>query len=209
MDYKRPIFSAPLSECVFQDYTINTSWVGASLPMTPLFSSSQMSMDIQGMHGEDRDGEFDGATHHRPMMIRATMTPSLSQAVTQTQGGTLSSTQGVNGSVLYGLSQRPGGAGYIKKTGLEEASWMDPALHLRRRILNPRATQSQVISDVHETELLLFCFLRFQFFVQNVYILRAGFDGSFSSKSKARSSFKTSVFGACKQGAHDEAIPHW
>ncbi|XP_024384636.1 uncharacterized protein [Physcomitrium patens] len=148
VDYKRPIFSAPLSECVFQDYTINTSWVGASLPMTPLFSSSQMSMDIQGMHGEDRDGEFDGATHHRPMMIRATMTPSLSQAVTQTQGGTLSSTQGVNGSVLYGLSQRPGGAGYIKKTGLEEASWMDPALHLRRRILNPRATQSQVLTGV-------------------------------------------------------------
>ncbi|KAG0609962.1 hypothetical protein M758_7G027900 [Ceratodon purpureus] len=147
VDYNRPIFSAPLSECVFHDYTINTSWIGASLPMTPLFSSTQMTMDTQGTEGGDGDREF-GATQHRPRMIRATMAPSLSQTITQTQGSSLSSTQGVSGSALFALSQRPGGVGYTQHAGPEGASLKDPSMNLRRRILNPRVAHSQVLSGV-------------------------------------------------------------
>lgn len=147
VDYKRPIFSAPLSDCVFHDYTINTSWIGASLPMTPLFSSTQLNMDnTQSAVGEDGDREF-GATQHQPRMIRATMVPSLSQTPTQSQGGTWSSTQGVSGSALFALSQRPGGVAYTQQAGPEGASLADPARNLQRRILNPRVAHSQVISD--------------------------------------------------------------
>lgn len=142
----RPIFTAPLSECVFHDYTINTSWVGASLPMTPLFASTQLNMDTQGTVGEDGDREF-GSTQHQPKMIRATMVPSLSQTPTQSQGGTLSSTQGVSGSSLFALSQRRGGAGYTQQSDPEGLSLTDPGRSLQRRFLSPRLAHSKVISD--------------------------------------------------------------
>lgn len=146
MDYNRPIFTAPLSDCVFHDYTINTSWIGASLPMTPLFANTQMNTDSQGTAGEDGNREF-GATQQQPRMIRATMVPSLSQTPTQSQGGTLSSTQGVSGSALFALSQRPAGIGYTQQAGPEGTSLVDPARNLQRRILNPRVAHYQVISD--------------------------------------------------------------
>lgn len=146
VDYKRPIFTAPLSDCVFHDYTINTSWIGASLPMTPLFASTQLSTDTQGIAGEDGDREF-GSTQHQPRMIRATMIPSLSQTPTQSQGGTLSSSQGVSGSALFALSQRPGGVGYTQQAGAEGVSHAGPARTLQRRILSPRVAHSQVSSD--------------------------------------------------------------
>ena len=164
VDYKRPIFSAPLSECVFHDYTINTSWIGASLPMTPLFSSTQMNMDTQGTEGDDGDREF-GAAQHRPRMIRATMVPSLSQTTMQTQGDSLSFTQGVSGSALFALSQRPGGVGYTQQAGPEGSSLVDPTTNLRRRILHPRVAHSQVILNLLQCEIGFKVPFFFQFFV--------------------------------------------
>lgn len=146
MDFKRPIFTAPLSDCEFHDYTINTSWMGGSLPMTPLFSNSQMTMDpgsTQSSEGVEGGGGF-VATQHRPGMIRATMAPSLSLAFTQTQGGTFNSTQGLSGSALFALGSRPGGSGYSQSTGQEGGALVDPAANLRRRLLNPRVAQMQV-----------------------------------------------------------------
>lgn len=119
-----------------------------------------MNMDTQGTEGDNEDREF-GATQHRPRVIRATVVPSLSQIPTQTQDGTLSSTQGVSGSALFALSQRPGGVGYSQQPGPEGVSLIDPATNLRRRILNPRVAHSQVILDslLSETRFMVLFFI--------------------------------------------------
>jgi DNA-dependent protein kinase catalytic subunit len=42
-DYNRPVFDTPLSECKFQDQTIDLSWQQRHLQMTPMFAATQAS----------------------------------------------------------------------------------------------------------------------------------------------------------------------
>lgn len=123
--------------------------------MTPLFSSSQM-LSSQAIQDDDKEKETI-ATQPRVRMIRATMTPSL--ALTQTQGGTMSSTQAFSGSALFAMSERPGTAGYSQSVGQEGGSMRDPARNLRRRLLSSRAAQSQVTSPSWEWRSCMLCFV--------------------------------------------------
>lgn len=123
--------------------------------MTPLFSSSQI-LSSQATQDDDQEKEII-ATQPRARMIRATMTPSL--ALTQTQGGTMNSTQAFTGSALFAMSQRPGTGGYSQSIGQEGGSMRGPATNLRRRLLSSRAAQSQVNLPSWEWRSHMLCFV--------------------------------------------------
>jgi hypothetical protein len=164
VDFRRPIFTAPLADCEFHEYSINTSWTaGASLPMTPLFSNTQLhsgpaSMEpsqggLSSLPGSERNNADDVTVSKQQQlpsgMIRATMTPSLSLAFTQTQGGGgggFSSTQeGATGSsALFAMSQRSVTTDYTQSVVQEGKTPLDSSTNLQRRILHPAATHSQV-----------------------------------------------------------------
>lgn len=164
VDFRRPIFTAPLADCEFHEYSINTSWTaGASLPMTPLFSNTQLhsgpaSMEpsqggLSSLPGSERNNTDDVTVSKQQQlpsgMIRATMTPSLSLAFTQSQGGGgggFSSTQeGATGSsALFAMSQRSVTTDYTQSVVQEGKTPLDSSTNLRRRILHPAAAHSQV-----------------------------------------------------------------
>lgn len=108
MDYRRPIFEAPLSDCEFVEQTINTSWLGGSLPMTPLFSATQVSLNWTQPNINTQSVDSGSTSIMRqPGMIRGTMTPAFSLSTSQTLEADSRAKAGTQESSLFALSPRP------------------------------------------------------------------------------------------------------
>eukprot|EP00897_Mesotaenium_endlicherianum_P010382 jgi/Mesen1/9372/ME000610S08690 len=93
VDYRRPLFDAPLAQCVFVERSINTAAMSAaaSLPTTPLFSlthsqahSQHHSQPMRSQGGPGSVAEDDGGAPGAGM-VRATLTPSLTLPLSQSQ----------------------------------------------------------------------------------------------------------------------------
>ncbi|OAE24558.1 hypothetical protein AXG93_2415s1380 [Marchantia polymorpha subsp. ruderalis] len=148
VDYKRPIFNAPLSDCEFHEYTINTSYLGGSLPMTPLFSQSQAfpsSQDSrsQAVLASQNSKEDDEMIPRQAGMIRATYTATLSQTQDTLSSYPLASQE----SSLFAMS-RKSSVTHTQVTSQETGSSTDSLPGLRRRIPLANAARSQVIRSV-------------------------------------------------------------
>ncbi|CAM6110405.1 unnamed protein product [Calypogeia fissa] len=146
VDFKRPIFNAPLSDCEFHEQTINTSWSGSSsLPMTPLFSQSQNipqgsqeSLSQVVLSSQDGSGTVPRGAH----MIRATFTSTL----TQTHDTMASSTQASQESALFAMSRRS--TRTQREATMQDSMTLDDSAVPRRRILHADAAKSQIIRGV-------------------------------------------------------------
>ncbi|XP_003515995.3 DNA-dependent protein kinase catalytic subunit-like [Cricetulus griseus] len=55
-DYLNPIFEHPLSECEFQEYTIDPDWRFRSTVLTPMFIETQASPSI--LHTQTQEGSL-------------------------------------------------------------------------------------------------------------------------------------------------------
>ncbi|KAL2645175.1 hypothetical protein R1flu_012762 [Riccia fluitans] len=149
VDYKRKIFNAPLSDCEFHDYTIDTAYVGGSLPMTPLFSQSQAVHSTQDSRSQaaslsQQEEEEDESRYPRQAgMIRA----SYSLTQTQTQDMSAGYPQATQESSLYAMSRKPSGTP-SQAASQELGISGDSSLGLRRRIPLANSARSQVIRSV-------------------------------------------------------------
>eukprot|EP01018_Ginkgo_biloba_P019264 Gb_14393 [translate_table: standard] len=143
VDFGRPVFSAPLSDCEFHEYTINTSWLGGTLPMTPLFSETQLTAQhsqdnaMQGSQGLEMKGD---PKHQQPQMIRATYIPSQSLMLSQTQNTISRDTDG--GSSLLALS-RNDSTGSFNTLEHEGGALIDTGTKLKRRIFHSSIARPQ------------------------------------------------------------------
>ncbi|XP_049981118.1 DNA-dependent protein kinase catalytic subunit [Alexandromys fortis] len=68
-DYINPIFEHPLSECEFQEYTIEPDWRFRSTVLTPLFMETQASPSA--LHAQTQEGALSDR-RQRPGQVRAT-----------------------------------------------------------------------------------------------------------------------------------------
>ncbi|KAL3698516.1 hypothetical protein R1sor_012592 [Riccia sorocarpa] len=147
VDYTRKVFNAPLSDCEFHDYTIDTSYIGGSLPMTPLFSLSQTahSQDSRSQAAalsQQEEEEEESRYPRQAGMIRATYSVTLSQ----TQDTSASYPQATQESSLYAMARKP--IGGPSQTASQELGTSDgSSLGLRRRIPTG-AARSQTIRSV-------------------------------------------------------------
>lgn len=152
VDFKRPIFNAPLSDCEFHEQTINTAWSASSLPMTPLFSQSQSflqgsqdsSLSQAVLSSQDGNATLLPREAH---LIRATFTSTQTQTQTQTQDTMASSTQASQASALFAMSGRPT---RTQREGATQDSTMtvDDSAVPRRRIPQANAARAQIIRGV-------------------------------------------------------------
>ncbi|KAH9308159.1 hypothetical protein KI387_036070 [Taxus chinensis] len=141
VDFGRPVFNAPLSDCEFHEYTINTSWLGGTLPMTPLFSETQLgnlnSLDTTVQESESVDLKGKAKTQN---IIRATYVPSQSPLLSYTQNSIYGDTEA--GRSLLALSQYDGksSVGILQHEG---KTLVDKETGLKRRILHSSLANSQ------------------------------------------------------------------
>ncbi|XP_017172381.1 DNA-dependent protein kinase catalytic subunit isoform X2 [Mus musculus] len=68
-DYLNPIFEHPLSECEFQEYTIDPDWRFRSTVLTPMFIETQASPSI--LHTQTQEGPLSDQ-RQKPGQVRAT-----------------------------------------------------------------------------------------------------------------------------------------
>ncbi|MCO5603923.1 hypothetical protein L7F22_058079 [Adiantum nelumboides] len=150
VDFKRPIFNAPLSECEFKEYTLDTSLLAGTLPMTPMFLDSQGA--LSQTQTQDTDGS-DNSLHpvmHRHM-IRATM--SQSQTLNASEAGHSFSTftTGEGESSLFALSQRQSRRTFDSLSVPGPYSYGDKSATFKKRLIHPSATRPQILRSVLNT----------------------------------------------------------
>ncbi|XP_052014740.1 DNA-dependent protein kinase catalytic subunit isoform X2 [Apodemus sylvaticus] len=68
-DYLNPIFEHPLSECEFQEYTIDPDWRFRSTVLTPMFIETQASPST--LHTQTQEGSLSDQ-RQKPAQVRAT-----------------------------------------------------------------------------------------------------------------------------------------
>ncbi|CAG0904979.1 unnamed protein product [Darwinula stevensoni] len=73
-DYQGPLFREPLSECIFQEYGVDTSWRQRHASLTPLFIGSQ-----------EQYHQMEDIIPGQPR-VRATQQPQFLQTMTQGEG---------------------------------------------------------------------------------------------------------------------------
>ncbi|KAH6557334.1 hypothetical protein KP509_1Z120700 [Ceratopteris richardii] len=144
VDYKRPIFNAPLSDCEFKEHTIDTSFLAGTFPMTPMFHDTQVA--ASQIQTQEQDVEHSVPSAKGPNMLRATIsqTQTLEPSVGLNSFSTFSS--GESESSLFALSQRK--IKSLDSTQLSGSSQVKSVGISRRRLLHPSAARPQILRNV-------------------------------------------------------------
>ncbi|KAI5080746.1 hypothetical protein GOP47_0003929 [Adiantum capillus-veneris] len=149
VDFRRPIFNAPLSDCEFKEYTLDTSLLSGTLPMTPMFLDSQGASSQFQTQGNDDDNSIHPIRH--PHMIRATM--SQSQTLESSEAGHSFSTfmTGEGESSLFALSRRQNRRSFDSSFIPGPQAQGNISAALKKRMIHPSASRPQILRSVLNT----------------------------------------------------------
>ncbi|XP_002965996.2 DNA-dependent protein kinase catalytic subunit [Selaginella moellendorffii] len=128
VDYRRPIFNAPLSDCEFQERQIDSSAVGGSLPMTPLFSEAGSLRSMKESQLAEANASLAIVNHGRGGLIRATASYTPSMTI-------------LEGSDEPGQTQNAA-------DGSQNVAVVDPVTRLNRRLYHVKESRAGTLRNV-------------------------------------------------------------
>ncbi|KAJ7526251.1 hypothetical protein O6H91_17G090200 [Diphasiastrum complanatum] len=151
VDYRRPIFDAPLSECEFHEQRINPSLLSGSLPMTPLFAETQALFHVtqDGVQQNSTESISLGGGTYMPRQagkLRATYAVGSSLTLSQTQEATAVGT--IQGYEISTLDSDESTQATQLQSQHQLGTLVDPVTKLKRRFYHPKDRLSQTIRGV-------------------------------------------------------------